>query len=153
MKRLYLRIYIAVLASLAVLVVVSGVLWSRFEENSRISETIATLALNALPPPHAPRAEQQAALEKIFANLRLDLALYAADRSELAAVGEALPPPAADRTSSGRIFYMSGPPLWAARLADGRWLVARVPHGKMRGPRMGAVAILVLLALAIGIGA
>ena len=78
MKRLYLRIYLAVLTSLAVLALAAGVFMHRLNEgegapSGPMIEAIATLALNTLPPSNAPRVEQQAALDKLFANLRADI--------------------------------------------------------------------------------
>ena len=157
MKRLYLRIYIAVLASLAVLALATGVFmhWLNESEGAPsgpMIDAIATLALNALPPANAPRAQQQAALDKLFANLRADITLYSADRTQLAAVNAPLPPPPPERMRSGRLLRMDGPATWAVRLADERWLVMRGPRGRAR-PALGVVAMLALLALAIGIGA
>ena len=80
MRKLYVRIYFAVLASLAVFALAAGLLWRAFGEEgpwSRAYEVAATLAQNALPPPSAPKAEQQAALERLAANLRADIALFA----------------------------------------------------------------------------
>src|SRR4051794_13200659 len=96
MRKLYVRIYFAVLASLAVFALCAGLLWRSFGEGgpwSQAYEVAATLAQNALPPAGAPKAEQQAALEKLAANLRADIALFAADRSLLAAVGAPLSGP------------------------------------------------------------
>jgi hypothetical protein len=64
MRRLYVRIYFAVLASLAVFALAAGLLWRAFGEDgpwSQAYEVAATLAQNALPPVGAPKAEQQAA--------------------------------------------------------------------------------------------
>src|SRR5712671_985708 len=87
MRRLYVRIYFAVLASLAVFALAAGLLWRAFGEDgpwSQAYEVAATLAQNALPPAGAPKTEQQAALERLAANLRADVALFAPDRSPLA---------------------------------------------------------------------
>jgi len=76
MQRLYLRIYLAVLASLAVFALVTGLLWHVFAEEGpggRAQEVAATLARNALPPASASRPEQQAALEKGRREARTDL--------------------------------------------------------------------------------
>jgi signal transduction histidine kinase len=153
MKRLYLRIYLAVLASLAVLALAAGLFWRHFDDDrpGQMAEAIATLALNSLPPVSATPSEQQAALDKLFANLRVDLTLYSADLTQLAAVGAPLPLPARDRLRSGRLFHLDGPPMWAVRLADERWLMARVPHGRHAPYRV--IIVLALLALGIGIGA
>ena len=90
MRKLYLRIYLAVLASLAAFALASGVLWRQLGDAGPAGhafEVAGTLAQNVLPPAPAPTAEQQAALEKLAANLRADVALFAADRTPLAAVG------------------------------------------------------------------
>src|SRR5258708_21690449 len=112
MRKLYVRIYFAVLASLAVFALAAGLLWRAFGEDgpwSQAYEVAATLAQNALPPAGAPKTEQQAALEKLAANLRADIPLFAPARSPLAAVGAPLPPPPADRARRGRL-HPSGRP-------------------------------------------
>lgn len=163
MKRLYLRIYVAVLAALAVLTLAAGFLWNRYEAQTPPAyarENLATLIANALPPASAPAAEQQAALEKLLAGISADVTLYAADRERIAGVGVVLPPPDAGRRHGGRLHLMDGPPARVLRIADGRWLVARTAFGRPpRGPRGGPVwlrygllPLLALLAMAIGIG-
>ena len=153
MRKLYVRIYFAVLASLAVFALAAGLLWRAFGEDgpwSQAYEGAATLAQNALPPAGAPKAEQQAALEKLAANLRADVALFAPDRSALAAVGAPLPAPEAGR-ERGSIHRWGGP-VWAVRLPDGRWLAARAPRGHRHAP-YELFLVLALLALAVGAGA
>src|SRR5438128_5691499 len=154
MRKLYIRIYFAVLASLAVFALAAGLLWRAFGQDGRWSqayEVAATLAQNALPPAGAPKTEQQAALEKLAANLRADVALFAPDRSPLAAVGAPLPAPEAGRERGGWVHRWGGP-AWAVRLPDGRWLEARAPHGHRYAP-YGLFLVLALLALAVGVGA
>ena len=154
MRKLYIRIYFAVLASLAAFALAAGLLWRAFGEDgpwSQAYEGAATLAQNALPHANAPKAEQQAALEKLAANLRVDIALFAPDRSLLAAVGEPLAAPGAGRERRGWIPRWVGP-AWAVRLPDGRWLEARAPHGHRHTP-YGLFLALALLALAVGVGA
>lgn len=155
MRRLYLRIYLAVLASLAVLALAAGFFWHQLGDRGpagHVYEVAATLALNVLPPAGAPKAEQQAALEKLAANLRADVALFAANRSPLASVGEPLSAPEEGRERGGWIHRWDGPPTWAVRLPDGRWLAARVPRDH-RHPGFGLFLTLALLALAVGAGA
>src|SRR5438552_1116371 len=154
MRRLYLRIYLAVLARLAAFALAAGLLWRALGEDgpwSQAYEVAATLAQNALPPAGAPKTEQQAALEKLAANLRADVALFAPDRSTLAAVGAPLPAPETGRERGGWIHRWSGP-AWAVRLPDGRWLEARAPRGPRHAP-YGLFLVLALLALAVGVGA
>jgi len=155
MRKLYVRVYFAVLASLAVFALAAGLLWRAFGEDgswSQAYEVAATLAQNALPPAGAPKAEQQAALEKLAANLRADVALFAPDRSPLAAVGAPLPVPEAGRERGGWLHRWGGSLNWAVRLPDGRWLAARAPRSHRHTP-YGLFLVLALLALAVGVGA
>ena len=155
MRRLYLRIYLAVLASLAAFALVAGFLWHQLGDTSpagHMLEMAGTLAQNMMPPAGAPKHEQQEALERLAANLAADVALFAADRTPLAVVGDPLPAPAPDLDRSGWLHTWGGPPAWALRLPDGRWLVARVPHKHPRAG-LGLALTLALVALAVGVGA
>ena len=61
MRRLYLRIYLAVVASLAAFALVAGLMWHSFGQPWWSEEAFGTVARNVLPPAAAPAAEQQAA--------------------------------------------------------------------------------------------
>lgn len=155
MRRLYFRIYLALLASLAVFALVAGLLWRTLADTgpaSQASEFSAALAQNLLPRADAPLAAQQAALERLLGGMRADVALYSAARTLLARVGEAVPAPEENKERSGWIRDWGASPAWALRLGDGRWLVARVPHGRSH-PAFGLFLALALIALAVGIGA
>jgi signal transduction histidine kinase len=142
MTRLYLRIYLAVIASLAVFALAAGLLWRTLSDGPPQFEFAATLAQNALPPATAPRAEQQAALERLAGNLRGRATLYDAGGGVLASLGTPLAMPEHPGWSRGG---------WATQLPDGRWLVARGAQQR-RGPAFGALMLGVIL-LAVGVGA
>jgi signal transduction histidine kinase len=146
MRKLYLRIYLAVLASLAVFALAAGALWHTLADPHGGDELAALIARNVLAPAVASPAEQQAALERLARDVRADLALFSDDGRSLASVGSALPAPE-------RAGWQRGPagPHWAVRLADGRWLAARLPHQR-RGPVFGLL-VLALILLAVGVGA
>src|SRR5258708_8810543 len=130
MRKLYVRIYFAVLASLAVFALAAGLLWRAFGETgpwNQAYEVAATLAQNALPPVGAPKAEQQAALEKLAANLRADIALFASDHSPVAAVGASLPAPEAGRERGGWIPHW-GNPAFAVPPPHSTLPAIRAPH-------------------------
>jgi signal transduction histidine kinase len=139
MRKLYLRIYVAVLASLVVFAVCAGVLWRTLHE-PREGNELAVIARNVLAPPGAAPAEQQAALEHVARGARIDLALFGADGTALAALGETLPAP------RGAGWHRGG--MWATQLADGRWLVSR-PHHR-RAPAFLFALALVLVAIGVG---
>jgi len=154
MRRLYLRVYVAVLASLVAFALVAGFLWRMLGEGGSTGyafEVAGVLAQNVLPPVDAPAVEQQAALGRLAANLRADVALFAADRSPLASVGGPVPAPGAGRERGGWM-RMWGPPAGVIHLRDGRWLVARIrPEHRPSGASF--FLMLGLLAAAVGIGA
>jgi signal transduction histidine kinase len=145
MRKLYLRIYFAVLASLVLFALAAGVLWHAVAE-PRGADEFASLARNVLPPASATPAEQQAALERLARDVRVDLSLFTAEGRQLAVVGRALAPP--ERSGWQRV---AGGPYWATRLADGRWLAVRHEHQR-RGPAFGLFALAMIL-VAIGVGA
>jgi signal transduction histidine kinase len=144
MRRLYLRIYFAVLASLVAFAIAAGVLWRTLAEPREGSE-LGAIARNVLPPAGAPPAEQQAALECVMRGVRMDLALFSADGTRLAALGATLTAPEGPGWR-----HSGGGPSWATRLPDGRWLVSR-PHHR-RGPAFGLFALAIIL-VAVGVGA
>jgi signal transduction histidine kinase len=153
MRRLYLRIYLAVVASLAVFALAAGFLWRQFADTGVVrptAEIAAGLAQGALPPAQAPLAAQQAALERLGALLGTNVTLFGPDRTALAWVGDPQPPPA--RQDSGWIRRGTGAAAWALRLADGRWLVASAPRTR-RHPAWGLFFTLAMLALGVAVGA
>ncbi len=156
MKRLYLQIYLTVVASLVVFALIAGALWWMLVEQvapRHPVEVAAELAQTLLPEANAPREAQQAALEQLAGRMHSDATLYAADRTPIAQVGRPLPPPDPGRERSGLMRRIDGPPAWAVRLADGRWLVARMPRDFWRSRRPGPLLMLALIALAVGVGA
>jgi signal transduction histidine kinase len=155
MRRLYLRVYVALLASVVVFALAAGFLWRQVFEAPGARhglEVAAALAQQALPPASASVAEQQAGLARLGKILGTDLSLFAADRSRLGAVGEPLPAPAEDRRRAGWLRRADGPPSLALPLEDGRWLVVRTARWR-RHPAFGLFMTLALLALAVGVGA
>ena len=148
MRKLYLRIYLALLASLAVFALAAGVLWRQLGEHSGPQEVAATLALNVLPEAGAPRERQQAALERLAANLHADISLFSPEKELLGAVGAPLPAPYRE----GWLRRWRGPPAWAVQLDDGRWLAARL-YRRARHPALGLFFTLAVIAVAVGVGA
>src|SRR6266567_1249493 len=98
-KRLYLQIYLTIVVIMVIATVAVG-LMSRFAFDAERFDDMMTvareLAVKALPPPDAPRARQQEAIERLHDMLRIDLALYAPGGELLAAAGRRLPPPDID---------------------------------------------------------
>ncbi len=142
-QRLYVRIYLALLASLVALgCMFAAVHWIYDADQSRNGfETFAEVASEVLPPPDAPRMEQRRALMRWRQKVRANMALYTASGDFIAGVGPMPPPLPADPQGSGRIEGPRG--AQAVKLPDGRWLVWQRMHG---GRRLFGVNILMTLA-------
>jgi signal transduction histidine kinase len=153
MRRLYLQVYLAIVASLVLVVVTASLVWHfaqgilPFEQPFDVAgELIGEL----LAPASAPRAVQQQAIERLARRLGADLALYGQSNVPLAAAGAPLPPPL--RVRAGGWMHTSAGPAVSIPLPEGRWLVARLPFA----PRPSAALLLVFLgsiALAVALGA
>lgn len=155
MSRLYLRIYLTLVASIFVFAILSVFAWRYLAEPPSPAETVAVIAEMAqgiLPDAAASPEEQQRALESIAARARVDLGLFDAARNRIAGAGRPVPRPERERSESGRM--MRGGPMgaWAIALPDGRWLVARVGRPP-RNPVLGIVFALGVLALATAVAA
>jgi signal transduction histidine kinase len=152
-NRLYIRIYLALLVSLAVAAVLFATAWRMNQDPAQGGqhlETFAEIAAETLPPASASREAQQAALSHWHPRMRADLALYAANGEKIAAAGRELPPLNPSQTDSG---WLDGrPPVFALKLPDGRWLVGQRIRPLRRAP-LSLLAALGLIALAVGIGA
>ena len=148
--RLYWRIWFTLLATLVAFTLLAGLAWRvlgerTFGPNLR---AWAEIAATLLPPASAPVEEQRAALHAWHERLRADLALFGADGAPIAATAPDLPAP---RANDDWLPSRRGPAL-ALRLPDGRMLVTR-RHGARPPPPFGLMSTLLVLAVAVGIGA
>jgi signal transduction histidine kinase len=153
MRRLYLQVYLTIVASLFLVVITAGMVWHfsagvlPFEQPFAVAgEVIAEL----VPPANAPREVQQQAIERLARRLGGDLALFGQSNDPLAAAGRPLPPP--NRNRAGDWLRTAAGPAVSVRLPDGRWLVARVPFAQ-RPSAAHLAAFLGLIALAVALGA
>jgi signal transduction histidine kinase len=144
MRRLYLQIYLALVASLAVFAVGAALLWRGLLHNAPTAQTAeiaAEVAAGALPAPGATPEEQQRALERLSANGRVWATLTAPDGRVLARVGPA----------DGSAQRWTG---WSLVLPDGRILSARLPrHTRPSIGPLGFLLTLALLATAVALAA
>lgn len=149
MNRLYLQVYVTLVASLALFALLTGLLWryTADEHGARDFAGFASEVVEAmLPPPTGTAAEQEAALRRWSERLRARFTLYDAAGRRIAAAGRplALPREGAERPRRGR---------WVLQLPDGRTLVAARERESRGPPLVGFAFALVLLALAVAVGA
>lgn len=151
--RLYVRIYLAMLASLFIAAALFAMLWHMNPDPAHVGQNLgafAEIAAETLPPADAPPDAQQEALERWHPRMHTDLALYGADGTLIASVGRPLPPLDKEQTASG---WLGGhPPVFALKLPDGRWLLGEHHHPPPRPPQ-GLIVALLMIALAVGVGA
>jgi len=153
MRRLYLQIYLTIVASLLLVVVTAGMAWHfaagvlPFEQPFEVAGEII---VELVPPANAPREAQQRAVERLARRLGADLALYGQTNDPLAAAGRPLPPP--NRNRAGDWLRTAAGPAVSIRLPDGRWLVARLPFAQ-RPSAAHLAAFLGLIALVVALGA
>jgi two-component system, OmpR family, sensor histidine kinase RstB len=153
MLRLYLRFYLALLASLALFgLAASLLLHFAGGPMEQVGVTVGRLVENALPPAQSPVAEQREALQKLAAGLNADVTLFSGDGAVIAAIGRPLPMPSAQHYRLLSFWHWRGGTVSGVRLPDGRLLVASVPIGSAAS-RMNLHLLLLVAAVGIGLAA
>ncbi len=152
MRRLFVQIYLTIIASLVAVVVVTGLFW-QFAGRDRMErdglEIAGTLAAGSLAALEAPAIEQQRAIRQLSKMMKIDIALYDRDFQLIASWGGQLPLPSKTKTQGGRIGGF-GPPSWQIRLPDQRWLIAGVTNHRSRGIA-GPLVYVAMIALLIAV--
>jgi signal transduction histidine kinase len=154
MRRLYLQVYLTIVASLLLVVLTAGLVWhfvagvGPFGPQFEVAgEVIAEL----VPPANAPLPAQQQAIERLAERLSADLALFSRTNEPLAAAGRPLPAPGRNGRPGGWMRTAAGPAV-SIPLPDGRRLVARLPP-RQRPSALVLAAFLGGIALVVAIGA
>jgi signal transduction histidine kinase len=154
MRRLYLQVYLAfvgILLLFGLLMLAAWRLAPASGDDVRALEGVAALASELLPA-HASPPEQQALLHRLAGPVGVDVTLWSAEGMPVAEVGPRLPFPGLSRRHSGWMPSRGGP-TGALRLSEGRWLVARHRHARVRHQGVGLLVVFGLLAAAVAVGA
>ena len=147
MRRLYLQVYLTIVASLVLVVLTAGLLWHFIGGIGPFGpqfEVLGEVIADLVPPGNAPAQAQQQAIDRLAERLGTDVALFGVTNEPLAAAGRPLPAPSRDGRSGGWMRTGAGPAV-SIPLPDGRRLVARLP-GRQRphGWRSGRGTFLAL---------
>ena len=161
MRRLYLRIYLAVLASLIVFALIAGAVWRLGAEmygprHDHAAALAGELVAELLPQGLTDAAAVAQILDRWHRRAGVDLSLFGAGGELLASAGRPMAPPGPGQ--EGFLSARGGPPAFIAQLPDGRQLVLRRSppangHWPRRLPWPGFLMVLALIALAVGVGA
>jgi signal transduction histidine kinase len=152
MRRLYLQVYLTIVASLVLVVLTAGLLWhfmAGVPPFGRPLEIAGEVIAELVPPADAPPELQQQVIERLARNLEADLALFGRGNEPLAAAGQPLPAPRSGRGGGGWLRGPGGPAI-SIPLPDGRWLVARMsprhrPSALVLAASLGGIALAVAL--------
>jgi signal transduction histidine kinase len=154
MRRLYLQVYLTIVASLVLVVLTAGVLWHFIGGIGPFGpqfEVLGEVIADVVPPANAPLQAQQQAIDQLGQRLGADVALFSAANEPLAAAGRPLPAPSRNGRSGGWMRTGAGPAV-SIPLPDGRLLVARLP-GRQRPSALTLAAFLGAIASVVAIGA
>jgi signal transduction histidine kinase len=154
MRRLYLQVYLTIVASLVLVVLTAGLLWhftSGFRPFGQQFEVAGEIIAEFVPPVDAPPQIQQQAIDRLARRFDADLALFGRGNEPLAAAGRPLPAPGRIGRDGGWMPTPAGPAV-SIPLPDGRRLVARLPSRQRPGALVLA-AFLGAIALAVALGA
>ncbi|MEX3007878.1 sensor histidine kinase [Hoeflea sp. TYP-13] len=154
-RRLYLQIYLTIIASLVTVVILSGVMWNVFGRDrteGRIGDVISRLVYNALPDAGASDDAQRAAVVALGNELDIDISLYDSRDQLIAARGSVMPMPRHRDGGSGWRRSRGGP-AFMLDLPDGRTLIADPSEGKGFHPLINLLLMLGTIAVGVGLAA
>ena len=154
MRRLYLQVYLTIVASLILVVLTAGLLWhfgTAFPPFGQQFEVAGEIIAELVPPVEASPQAQQEAIDRLAQRVGADLALFSRSNEPLASAGRPLPPPGRSGRTGGWLRTAGGPAI-AIPLPDGRRLVARIP-ARQRPSALMLAAFLGAIALVVALGA
>lgn len=154
-RRLYMQIYFTIIASLAIVVVLSSLLWvfiGRDRLNHDVFDIVGRLAYLSLPAATAPARQQEAAVHRLGRELDIDIRLYDSERKLVGASGPARPlPDYADEHDHWQRIHKGR--AWALLLPDERWLVVDLGRRGPHHPLIGIALFFGIVALGVALGA
>ena len=105
MRRLYLQVYLTIVASLILVVITAGLLWhfgTTFRPFARQQfEVAGEIIAELVPPVDASPQAQQEAIERLAERIGTDLALFSRTNERLASAGRRLPAPGRSGQTGG----------------------------------------------------
>ena len=154
-RRLYLQIYLTIIAILVMVVVLSATLWNVMERDRVDGDYLVAasrLATLVLPAANGSLEEQRARIEQIGTELDIGIGLFDANEGLIASYGTLRQPKEHHRGESGWHRTRDGPVLTLA-LDDGRWLVINPKNDDDFNPLLSLLVLLGIVAICVGLAA
>lgn len=154
-RKLYLQIYLTIIASLVLMVVLGGLLWDVLDGDRAdrgILDKAEKFAALVLPPADAPASEQQEFIARLGRDLDVRIGLYDANGDTIATFDNPTLPPRRHYGESDWHRGRGGPVL-SLDLPDGRWLVLNPNRDSEFSPVLSLLAMLALVAVCVGLAA
>ena len=155
-KHLHRQIYLTIIASLVLVVVLTGFVFSQMNNRNfdrQVYDITARLTWRSLPPATAPKAEQSAALNELSRGTELNVSLFDSNKILIAAYGAPIPPPTANAHEDGWHRHKGTRgfrPVWLIQFPDDRWFAVD-PRG-FDGPRPIFKLLMLLASVTLAIG-
>ncbi len=154
-RRLYLQIYLTIIASLVLMVILGGLLWDVLDGDRAdrdILDKAESFAALVLPPADAPAAEQQDFISRLGRDLDIRIGLYDSNGDPIATFAD---PKVPNRLEHGESDWSRGRggPVLTLDLPDGRWLVINPHRVPKFSPLLSLLAMLALVAVCVGLAA
>ncbi len=158
MARLYFRIYLAVLGSLALFALLSGLAWRSFGDSERYwprTELLQSVVERLVPAADAPAEAQRRMLVEWREKSGFDIAIFDREGQLLADASDGtLAAPREEWRRRGPGFWRSHHWAQVVQLADGRMVVAARPRGeRSEWRRFRWLFALLGIAVAVGVAA
>ena len=129
-------------------------MFARDRFNRDMFDIVGGLAYLSLPNAEATLDQQKEAINRLAAELDIDITLFDANRDLIAASGRpAKRPRTSDAHNRGRWKRQRRPHQWLLHLPDGRWLAADLHRRGGPPPLWRLLAFLFVIALGVGVGA
>ncbi len=154
-KRLYLQIYLALVAALGLFALAASIVWwiaPRDRDAELFLEGMAVLVAEAMPPADRPPDEQRAVLERLASKFRSDLTLVDAAGRPVTSVGPSVRIPSLPDGGSAIVHAPGRGIVAVLALPDGRRLLAD-HSGRHRHRPLGALVMIALLAGVLALAA
>lgn len=150
-RRLYLQIYVTIIASLILVVLLTAVsFWIGDESDPEFKDAAIKIAMNALPDANLPFDQQDKVVQKLVNDVDINISLFSPQAELISVQGPAFSFPS-EREQKWGWTTQGDTHGWLTELSDGRWLIVSMNSDHNPGSAL-LKFVLVISSIAMGIG-